>query len=171
MPDQSYPPYPASDPEQYPEGAHFSSGPPPGAYPGYPQSAPAGYAWPRMPSTVRAAQIIAWSVGALGIVIVGAVAVLSGDSERAGAVGFGYTMPFILAAFAFSFERGDNGVRITSIVLASLQGLCGLGATAAGQAPGLLVIIAGIAIVCLLAQRSARDWFTRPRFHPGGRAL
>ncbi|MGV9612603.1 hypothetical protein [Nocardia xishanensis] len=169
MPDQSYPPYPASGPEQYREGTHFGSEPSPGAHPGYPPSALDGYDWPRMPSTVRAAQIIAWSLGALGVAIVGAVAALSGDAERAGAVGFGFGLPFVLAGLAFSFDKGDNGLRITAIVLAALQGLCGLGATATGQAPGLLVIIAGIAIVCLLAPRTARDWFTRPRLQLGGR--
>ncbi|MFE7722427.1 hypothetical protein ACFU44_25680 [Nocardia rhizosphaerihabitans] len=160
QPDGSYVTYPG-DPG-YPGYAPHPGGP----YGGYPQ-APAGYGgYPqapvRMPGSVRAAQVLAFVAAGLGlalIVVFGAMA--GGEAAGRATAGFG---PFlVLGGLAFAFPTGGQGIRTTAIVVGCLTALCGLGSTASQMPPSFLGMLIGGAVAILLAQRSARDWFHRPR--------
>ncbi|WP_246124517.1 hypothetical protein [Nocardia bhagyanarayanae] len=89
--------------------------------------------------------------------------VVAVDPELAGQLMAGFLLLFVIAGCTLGFGRGGNVLRVTVIVLASIQGLCGLGATAAQLPPGLLGTIVGITIVILLSQKSSGAWFKRPR--------
>ncbi|MFC3965713.1 hypothetical protein [Nocardia jiangsuensis] len=141
---------------QQPYNASTVPGAPPPFYRPYP------VAPPRMPGSVRAAQIIALLMGIAGVVAIGA-AIAVGRAELAGQLTAGFLLPIVLAAMAFAFGSAGNGLRVTAIVLASLQALLSFGAAASRQPPGLLGVISGGAVLCLLAQQTAKHWFERPR--------
>jgi len=161
MPYEDYPPYPSTDSSQYPPDRYAGIPTPPhmmGGQYGDPWSSHLA----TMPGTVRTAQIIAWIMGALGIVLIG-VAMAARGGEFAGQIAAGFLLPIGLSGCAFNFGSGKNGLRITAIVVASLQGLFSLGGMATMQPPGLLGIVTGVTIACLLAGKSAKQWFSRPR--------
>ncbi|MGQ4599697.1 hypothetical protein [Nocardia sp. R6R-6] len=115
----------------------------------------------RMPRPVRAAQIISWLFGGLGV----ALAVLAGamnKPELCGALIGGFLPAFFLALFACGFTVNGNGVRVAAIVFAGVGILWGLSGMSQGRPPGLLGFGASLAIVILLSQRSAGAWFKRP---------
>ena len=117
----------------------------------------------RMPRSVRAAQIIAWVAGGIGIAVIAAVAVLTGDPERLGAAVAGSAVQLVLGACAFAFAAGRGGLRTMVIALAILEAFCGFGSMGAMQPPGLLGMVVGIVLLCLMLGRSAAEWFNRPR--------
>ncbi|MFD3508336.1 hypothetical protein [Nocardia sp. NPDC058666] len=115
-----------------------------------------------MPGNVRAAQVICWIGGGLGIVLVTAL-IVTDRPETAGAAIAGF-LPFLfLAILAFGFTSGANGVRGCTIGVACLEALCGAGSIAMPAPPGPLGMVAGAAIAVLLARKSAQEWFTRAR--------
>ncbi|MGW7085470.1 hypothetical protein ACWGH2_18560 [Streptomyces sp. NPDC054871] len=115
-----------------------------------------------MPGIVRAAQIVVWVLS--GLVLLGTIAIAaSGDAETAGAA-FGANLCLLVACgFAFAFKNAGNGVRVTCIVLMSVQIALGLGGLASGNPGGLLGLLGSIATVVLLSQGAAGAWFKRPR--------
>ncbi|MFF3977412.1 hypothetical protein [Streptomyces sp. NPDC001828] len=141
--------------------------PPYGQLP-HPQ-APYGYGQPygtgvpqSMPGGVRAAQVVVFAMcgfSALGSVVMGA----AGGAEAAGYMIGANLFGWVLLVFAFLFGGGRGGVRVSAIVFASLQILAGLGAIGGGRPAGALGGLASIAVVVLLSQRSAGQWFGRPR--------
>ncbi|WP_157101197.1 hypothetical protein [Nocardia shimofusensis] len=153
------------------DGAHVEAYPvgPGGAPEGYVAAAPGGYYandWgpthpTTMPGPVRAAQIISWVFGGVGLVL-SVVAGVIGNIELVGALLAGFLPAFFLALFAFGFTVNGNGLRIASIVFASFGILWGLSGTVQGLPPGLLGFGASLAIVILLSQRRAGEWFKRP---------
>ncbi|MGW6422010.1 hypothetical protein ACWF82_04975 [Nocardia sp. NPDC055053] len=162
-PDGSYVTYPA-DPG-YPGGpgqpgyAPYPGGP---GYAGYPQYGGYPQAPVRMPGSVRAAQVLSFVAAGLGLALIVVFGAMAGGEAAGGAMaGFG---PFlVLGGLAFAFPTGGPGIRTTAIVVGGLTALCGLGSTASQMPPSLLGMLIGGAVAILLAQRSAHDWFHRPR--------
>ncbi|MGW5738696.1 MULTISPECIES: DUF3824 domain-containing protein [Streptomyces] len=170
-PQQGLPSYggPAQDPA-YGNAPGQAPGHGAGHVPGYGPAYGPGYGYGpaaplTMPGVVRAAQIIMWVLG--GLVLLGTIAIAaSGDAETAGAA-FGSSLCLLVAAgFAFTFKNAGHGIRVTCIVLMSVQIALGLGSLAAGNPAGLLGLLASIATVVLLSQGAAGAWFKRPRTHP-----
>ncbi|MEV8022879.1 hypothetical protein AB0O76_42600 [Streptomyces sp. NPDC086554] len=115
-----------------------------------------------MPGVVRAAQIVLWVLGGLGVVAIVAAGALGG-AELAGAVTFAYIFFFVSAGFAFQFGTAGNGARVTCIVLMSVEILVALGTVSRGGGGALLALAAAIAVIVLLSQGAAGAWFKRPR--------
>ncbi|MFE3193083.1 hypothetical protein ACFXHA_29005 [Nocardia sp. NPDC059240] len=114
-----------------------------------------------MPKGVRAAQIISWAFGGLGIALSILAGVL-GNYELCGTLIAGFLPAFFLALFAFGFTVNGNGIRVASIIFASVGILFGLGGMAQLKPPGLLGLAASITILILISKNSAADWFKRP---------
>ncbi|WND34236.1 hypothetical protein RI578_08015 [Streptomyces sp. BB1-1-1] len=142
-------------------GAPGAYGGAPGGYPG----APYPYAPvppPTMPGSVRAAQILIWVMAGLVMLVV----VIWGagvGAEDAGRLFATNLMGWVLFVLAFRYGTGGNGVRVASIVLASVQIVMSLGGIAQGNGGGGLPLFGAIAIVVLLNQSAAAQWFKRPR--------
>ncbi|UQT56596.1 hypothetical protein M4V62_16650 [Streptomyces durmitorensis] len=115
-----------------------------------------------MPGMVRAAQIVVWVLS--GLVLLGTIAIAaSGDSQTAGAAFGANICLLVTCGFAFAFQNAGNGVRVTCIVLMSVQIALGLGGLASGNPGGLIGLLGSIATVILLSQGGAGAWFKRPR--------
>lgn len=124
---------------------------------------PPGYGPTPMPTSVRAARIVAFVVAVLSVAASVLAGVL-GDSRLAGAVMGANLLNLVLGMLAFGFSAGRNGLRITCIVLAAMQVLFTFGAlTRLAGGGGLLPLAADIALIVLLAQSSAKTWFKRDR--------
>ncbi|MBF6439121.1 hypothetical protein [Nocardia cyriacigeorgica] len=147
----------ATEYEPYPTGANSAPGAWQAPHDAAPQQCPVA-----MPAPVRAAQIISWVFGAVGAGLI-AVAVAADNWELVGALIGGYLPAVFLVILAFGFGVNGNGVRVSAIVAACLGMLLGLGAVTQGLPPGLLGVGMCLAIVILLSQRSAADWFQRPQ--------
>ncbi|MFB7716850.1 hypothetical protein [Nocardia sp. NPDC056100] len=115
----------------------------------------------RMPGAARAAQILSWSFGALGIVL-SVIAGIYGTAELCGVLIAGFLPAFFLALFAFGYTVNGNGLRIAAIVGASLQMLWGVSGTMQKVPPGFLDTLVGLTIVILLCRNSSESWFKRP---------
>ncbi|MGA4981782.1 hypothetical protein ACPB9I_06850 [Streptomyces cellulosae] len=126
------------------------------AQPQYPQPpVPAA-----MPGPVRAAQIVMFATFGIGVLLTVLVAADFGARES-GRFFSSYLMPTVLFVLALRFRTAGNGVRVASIVLASLQIVFALGGAARGIPFGVLPVGTGIAVLVLLCQTSAKQWFRR----------
>ncbi|MFC8663028.1 MULTISPECIES: hypothetical protein [Streptomyces] len=193
-----YPPQPPQGQPGYPPQGQPGYGYPQGAPPqqpgyGYPQQ-PAYPGYPggnhmtmEMPGLMKTARVLLFIMAGLQIlfgiiagIAVGAVqdvsnGVGSGD-ETDTLAGLG----FVLAAFlvglgalsiflGVKFKNGGSGIRVTTIVYASLMILGGLvntvqGAGGSGTFGGLISLaIAGI-ILASMVNSAASAWFNRPRY-------
>jgi hypothetical protein len=193
-----YPPQPPQGQPGYPPQGQPGYGYPQGAPPqqpgyGYPQQ-PGYPGYPggnhmaiEMPGLMKTARVLLFILAGLQIlfgiiagIAVGAVqdvsnGVGSGDDTDALA-GLG----FVLAAFlvglgalsiflGVKFKNGGSGIRVTTIVYASLMILGGLvntvqGAGGSGTFGGLISLaIAGI-ILASMVNSAASTWFNRPRY-------
>ncbi|MCT7354658.1 hypothetical protein N4P33_21215, partial [Streptomyces sp. 15-116A] len=117
-----------------------------------------------MPAPVRAAQIVIFATLGLGVLLTVLVAAGAG-AQASGRFFSTYLMTFVLFVLAFRYPKAGNGVRITSIVLASVQILFALSATARGIPLGIVPLGSAIAVIVLLSQGSSGAWFKRPRSH------
>ncbi|MEW2390280.1 hypothetical protein AB0933_18210 [Streptomyces venezuelae] len=117
---------------------------------------------PKMPGVVRAAQIVIWALA--GLTVLGSIMLIAmANPETAGAA-LGVNICLLVAAgMAFRFGSAGHGIRVTCIVLMSVQILFGLGGAASGNPGGLLPLLGAIATVILLSQSAAGSWFKRPR--------
>ncbi|MFE6859834.1 hypothetical protein [Nocardia sp. NPDC057668] len=145
----------------FPTGGNQGYGYPPNPH-GYNPYGPYAPQPATMPASVKAARVVSFLFGGLGLVIVVAVSAL-GDAYAAGVAVGGFAVPILLAGFAFGFGSGGNGIRVTAIVLAVITMLMGLGGAASQSPPGPLGLIVGLAVLILLCQSSASAWFKRPR--------
>jgi hypothetical protein len=172
--------YPQGAPQQQP-GYGYPQQP---GYPGYPGG---NHMAIEMPGLMKTARVLLFILAGLQIlfgiiagIAVGAVqdvsnGVGSGDDTDALA-GLG----FVLAAFlvglgalsiflGVKFKNGGSGIRVTTIVYASLMILGGLvntvqGAGGSGTFGGLISLaIAGI-ILASMVNSAASTWFNRPRY-------
>ncbi|MEU9669618.1 hypothetical protein AB0E25_29355 [Streptomyces bobili] len=117
---------------------------------------------PVMPGSVRAAQIVIWVLAGLMLLVVLVWGFGSG-SEQAGRLIGANLMGWVLFGLSFRYPTAGNGVRIASIVLASLQIAMSLGGLSQGNGGGGFPLIGAIVVVILLNQGSAAQWFKRPR--------
>ncbi len=128
---------------------------PPYAQPPYAPPLPAG-----MPGPVRAAQIVIFATFGIGVLLTVLVAADFGARES-GRFFSSYLMPTVLLVPALRFRTAGNGVRVASIVLASLQIVFALSGAARGIPFGVLPAGTGIAVLVPLCQTSAKQWFRR----------
>lgn len=180
-----YPPQPPQGQPGYPPQGQPGYGyPQQPAYPGYPGG---NHMTMEMPGLMKTARVLLFIMAGLQIlfgiiagIAVGAVqdvsnGVGSGD-ETDTLAGLG----FVLAAFlvglgalsiflGVKFKNGGSGIRVTTIVYASLMILGGLvntvqGAGGSGTFGGLISLaIAGI-ILASMVNSAASAWFNRPRY-------
>ncbi|MEI5006673.1 hypothetical protein RB196_04415 [Streptomyces sp. PmtA] len=173
----------------YPQGQQQ---PPQPGY-GYPQAPPVqpyGGGYPgapvSMPGLMQTARVLLFIVGGLQIIlgIIAAFAIAAaqdvadsvGAGEQTGPLaGLGFAVVLILLAFAawaivlgVKFAKGGNGVRVTTIVYASLFILGSLTNFAAGEASSAVGGVIGLAIggiiLAAMVNSSASAWFNRPRY-------
>ncbi|UGT44036.1 hypothetical protein LTV02_11905 [Nocardia yamanashiensis] len=110
----------------------------------------------QMPGSVRAARIISWLYGLLGIALP-VVAGVTGNYELCGALVGVFLPAYFLAILAFGYTVNGNGLRVASIIFASLGLLLVL-----SRVGGLLNLAPNLAIIILLARSEAGAWFKRP---------
>lgn len=153
-----FPSYPAPGAAQpYPEAGVPPHARAAGVPPYYDSSRPTV-----MPGTVRAAQVVIFATTGLGVLLTVLAGVTAG-AEAAGRFLGTYLMTLVLFVLAFRYPKAGNGVRTASIVLASLQVLFALSATARGVPLGVLPLGSAVAVIVLLGQGGAGDWFRRYR--------
>ncbi|MEV5977972.1 hypothetical protein [Streptomyces sp. NPDC052114] len=158
------PPGPEHNPQQPPYGNPQAGLP---TYNGPAQDPAYGYGYgptapQQMPGVVRAAQIVLWVLG--GLLVFGVFGLIfTVNPETAGAA-LGVNICLLVSAcMAFRFGTVGNGIRVTCIVLMSVQIAAALGGAASGNPAGLLPLLGAIAVVVLLSQGAAGAWFKRPR--------
>ncbi len=118
----------------------------------------------RMPGVVRAAQIVIWVLA--GLTVLGSAMLIAVVNPETAGAALGVNLCLLVTAgMAFRFGSVGNGIRITCIVLMSVQIAMGLGGAANGNPVGLLPLLGAIAVVVLLSQGAAGAWFKRPRAH------
>ncbi|MDQ0950175.1 hypothetical protein QFZ24_004098 [Streptomyces phaeochromogenes] len=189
QPPQGQPGYPPQGQPGYgyPQGAPQQPGygyPQQPAYPGYPGG---NHMTMEMPGLMKTARVLLFILAGLQIlfgiiagIAVGAVQDVSNgvgsgdDTDTLAGLGF------VLAAFlvgmgalsiflGVKFKNGGSGIRVTTIVYASLMILGGLantvqGAGGSGTFGGLISLaIAGI-ILASMVNGAASAWFNRPRY-------
>ncbi|MFF9207401.1 MULTISPECIES: hypothetical protein [unclassified Streptomyces] len=138
----------------------------PQPHPPYAPYAPYGATPPyAMPTAVRAAQVVIFVMTGLAVLLTFVVAATVG-ARPAGEFFGAYLMTIPLFVLAFLYGSAGNGVRVTSVVLASVQIVIALGATANRTPGGILPLAGAIAVVSLLGNGSAGRWFRRPRGVP-----
>ncbi|WP_306334194.1 hypothetical protein [Streptomyces sp. KL118A] len=116
----------------------------------------------QMPGVVRAAQIVIWVLA--GLTVLGSIALIALSNPETAGAALGVNICLLVAAgMAFRFGTAGHGIRVTCIVLMSVQILFGLGGAASGNPGGLLPLLGAIATVILLSQSIAGAWFKRPR--------
>jgi hypothetical protein len=115
-----------------------------------------------MPTTVRAAQITIWVMTGLTVLISVLVGLADG-SRSAGASSGQNLLGYVLFVLAFRYGKAGDWMRITSIVLASLQILLAMSGTFRGIVGGVFPLVGAVVVVVLLSQGSAGAWFRRPR--------
>ncbi|MEU6821719.1 hypothetical protein ABZ921_13895 [Streptomyces atriruber] len=115
-----------------------------------------------MPGVVRAAQIVIWVLA--GLTVLGSIFLIALSNPETAGAALGVNICLLVAAgMAFRFGTAGHGIRVTCIVLMSVQILFGLGGAASGNPGGLLPLLGAIATVILLSQSIAGAWFKRPR--------
>ncbi len=159
------PPYPQPP---YPQPPYPQQ---PGAFPP-PQPGAHAYGWtgtppyygpsqpPAMPGPVRAAQIVIFATLGAGVLLSVVVAAGAG-AESSGRFFSTYLMTVVLCVLAFRFHTAGNGVRVACQVLSVVQILFTLSATAQGVQLGIVPLGSAIAVLVLLSQGSAKQWFRR----------
>jgi hypothetical protein len=191
-PPQGQPPYP---PQGQPPGYGYPQGAPqqPPAY-GYPQGQPMYPGYPgtnampmEMPGLMKTARVLLFILAGLQLlfgliagIAIGAVQDVSNgvgtgdDTDTLAGLGF-LIAGLLLALGALSiflgvkFKNGGSGIRITTIVYASLMILGGIvniakGANGSATFGGLISLaMAGIILASMVNSR-ASAWFDRPRF-------
>lgn len=145
-------PHPGAHPQPGVQPHGWAAGVPP--YP-YDPSQPLG-----MPGPVRAAQIVIFATFGFGVLLTVAVAATAGP-EEAGRFFSTYLMTLVLCVLALQYRKAGNGVRVASIVLASVQILFALSATAQGIALGIVPLGSAVAVIALLSQGTSGQWFRR----------
>ncbi|MER7199211.1 hypothetical protein CG723_38255 [Streptomyces sp. CB01635] len=143
-------------PVPYIPGPYNASGP----YGENPQFAPAPPL--SMPSSLRAARTTTFVMVGLALLASVAVGVTEG-ARGAGAAFGGNILGVALLVLACFYGRAGRGLRVTSIVIASVQILLGLSGTLRGNIGGPIALIGAVVMVVLLSQASTGAWFRRPR--------
>ncbi|KUN98979.1 hypothetical protein [Streptomyces caeruleatus] len=179
--------YPQGAPQQQPGYGYPQGQPAQPGYPGYP-GYPGGNGMPmEMPGLMKTARVFLFILAGFQIlfgvitgVFVGAAqdvsnGVGSGDSTDALA-GLGFLIAALMVGLGalsiflgVKFKNGGSGIRVTTIVYASLMILGGIGNIVSGGSGsatfgGLISLaIAGI-ILASMVNSAASAWFNRPRY-------
>ncbi|MEU6662132.1 hypothetical protein [Streptomyces sp. NPDC046821] len=196
-PQGQQPGYPPQQPPQQP-GYGYPQGQPQQPGYGYPQGAPAGQpAYPgfpggnampmEMPGLMKTARVLLFIMSGLQLLIgivagiaVGAAQDISNGVGSGGntnaLAGLGFLVAALMVALGalsiflgVKFKSGGSGIRVTTIVYASLMILGGLvntvnGGGGSGTFGGLISLaIAGI-ILGSMVNSQASAWFNRPRY-------
>ncbi|NKY46618.1 hypothetical protein [Nocardia cerradoensis] len=155
-------PDPAPDPAAAPEPvADTDTGPGPAleSAPEPVATSPAGeVAIARMPFPVRAAQVLALGLAAVGIGCTVTAGWLSG-SHVALITGLSFIVSWLLGAIALAFGAVGASIRIGAVLLAILNALWTVPSIVVGRPPGWLGPVVSVLVAGLLLRRSARDWF------------
>jgi len=176
-PGYGYPQAPQGVPQQgygYPQAPQGQP-----QYPGYPGN---NMMPTKMPGLMTAARVLLYVIGGLQIIIglIAGIAIAAAsdavDSDAAdGLAGIGFIVVVILLAFAglaiflgVKFSTGGSGIRVTTIVYASLMIVGSLFNFGSGQSSGVLgglisLAIGGI-ILAAMVNSQASAWFNRPRY-------
>jgi hypothetical protein len=192
-PNNPYGNQPPQQPSQQPYGYPQQQAPQPGyGYPQQPQSGyaaypqQAGYGYPhagmpmQMPGMVKTGRVLLFVFSGLQVLggigsLIGGAAVSSSDEMYSGLAGGVLVFTgIVLLAFAawgiflgVKFSTGGQGIRITTIVYASLLILFSLLNVANGAA-GVLPAIIGLGIsgtlLASVVQSQAAAWFNRPKY-------
>ncbi|MEU6663560.1 hypothetical protein [Streptomyces sp. NPDC046821] len=117
---------------------------------------------PVMPRSVRAARTTTHLTVGLALLVSVAVGVTEG-ARGAGAAFGGNIFGVVLLVLACFYGKAGRGLRVTSLVIASVQIPLGLSATLRGNIGGLIALTGAVVMVVLLSQSSAGAWFRRPR--------
>ncbi|MFB7711328.1 hypothetical protein [Streptomyces sp. NPDC056105] len=185
-----YPPQAPQAPQGQP-GYGYPQGPPPQqpGY-GYPQGQPAypgGNVMPMtMPGLMTTARVLIYIMSGLQIIgaiilglVVGAAQDVSSSAgvgdKTSGLAGLGFVLVAILIILAVlgiilavKFSTGGSGVRVTTIVYASLIILGGISNFATGTSSGvfsaLIALAIGGIILAAMVNSQASAWFNRPRY-------
>ena len=113
---------------------------------------------PRMPIAVRAAQVVALAMAAVGLVCMASAGWLFGARSAALTALF-FVPSWLLGLVALGFGAVGSSIRITAVLLAALDMLWTVPSIPVGHPPGWLGPVSAIVIVLLLFRRSSRDWF------------
>ncbi|MBO1285016.1 hypothetical protein B9W68_19755 [Streptomyces sp. CS227] len=157
-----------------------------GGQPGYPGGPGMNPMKPEMPGLMKTARVLLFIVAGLqilvgllfGVAIGAAKDVANGmDTDAAnGLVGLGYVLVFLLLALAVlaivlgvKFSTGGSGIRITTIVYASLMLLGSLSNLFAGEGGsatfgGIIALAIYGIILAAMVNSQASVWFNRPRY-------
>ncbi|AHH21861.1 putative membrane protein [Nocardia nova SH22a] len=112
----------------------------------------------RMPFTVRAAQVLAVGLAAIGLGCAVSAWWLSGF-HAALVTGASFVASWLLGLVALTFGAEGDRIRATAVLLAILNGLWTVPSIILGRPPGWLGPAVSIVVIGLLLPRSARDWF------------
>ncbi|NLU66830.1 hypothetical protein [Streptomyces sp. HNM0574] len=169
-------PYAQQQPYGYPQQAPSPYAQQPGGYP--PQHA----APTVMPSTVKAARVMLFVLGGLGVLtlllVIGMTVFLNASASRseydtsgAMAVTTGVAIvqgliAVVIAAAGFvlgaQVPKGGNGVRVGGIIYGSLMALGGL--ISIFSLVGIVPLALGTMVVIFLVNKDGEAWFNRPRY-------
>ncbi len=168
--------YPQQQPQQpygYPQA---------GGYPAYP--GPTGYpaAMPQeMPGMVKGARVVLFVLGGLQVIgglflVIGGAAISSSDDTSTSSVAGGALIAGAVAVLALAaismvlgarMSKGAGGVRVCTIIYASLMLLGGVGNVVRGVAVGFLGAVFAFAIggflLAAMLQSESGAWFNRQR--------
>ncbi|WP_461012114.1 hypothetical protein [Streptomyces capparidis] len=115
-----------------------------------------------MPANVRAARITNFVT--MGLCVLVGVIVGALEGWWIGVEKSAINLPGVaLLVLAFWYGRGGAGVRISTIVVASIQILCSLINILKGSFGGFYALTGAIILIALFNQDTARHWFDRPR--------
>ncbi|MEU6565117.1 hypothetical protein [Nocardia nova] len=112
----------------------------------------------RMPFTVRAAQVLAIGLAAIGLGCAISAWWLSGF-HAALVTGASFVASWLLGLVALTFGAEGDRIRVTAVLLAILNGFWTVPSIIVGRPPGWLGPAVSILVIGLLLPRSARDWF------------
>ncbi|MEU6482928.1 hypothetical protein [Streptomyces sp. NPDC046887] len=176
-PQQGQPQQPAQPGYGYPAAPPAPAAAPGYGYPGVPAS---------MPGLVTTARVLLFIVGGLQIIaaivfafVVAAAQDISSEvgagDATSGLAGLGFILVLILVAFALwaiilgaKMGKGGNGVRITTIVYASLFLVLSLlnfgNGTASSVVSALIGLAIGGIILAAMLTKDGAAWFNRPRY-------
>ncbi|MFD7185702.1 hypothetical protein ACFV90_37785 [Streptomyces sp. NPDC059904] len=115
-----------------------------------------------MPPSLHAARTTTYVMVGLALLASVAVGVTEG-ARGAGAAFGGNILGVVLLVLACFYGKAGRGLRVTSIVIASVQILLGLSATMRGNIGGPIALVGAVVMVVLLGQASTGAWFRRPR--------
>lgn len=111
-----------------------------------------------MPKAVRAAQTLALGSAAIGLVCVASSGWLLGASAAL-ATAIPFVPSWLLGLIALAFHSVGQSVRIGGILAAAVNMLWTVPSITDGRPPGPLGPLISLAVIMLLFQREAHDWF------------